>query len=339
MQSKFLAFTAAIALLAGGAGAQAQTIKLRVADVYPVGHTVSNTTIKVFMEDVKARLGNKIDFEYYPAEQLGKGKDLLSLTQSGVVDIGLVVPSYISEKLPLSAVSELPGGYRTSCQGTMAMHELSTGDGILAKQEFGPNGVRVLITHSFAPFQAFSSKPYEGLKSYAGQKLRTLGLVTDLTIKSMGAVPIRISAPEINEAMARGTIDGGLLGVATVISYDLIRYLKSATYGESFGGTVVTYTISETNWRKLPKDVQDAMVEAGKAATLNGCKEADKSVDTHYEKLKAAGVQVVKLDAADRESFSERTASIGKDWAATLDQRNKPASKVLEAFQAAIKKY
>lgn len=338
MKATMKQLLAGVALAAVFAGAaSAQTVKMRVADVYPVGHTVSNTTVKVFMDDVKKRLGNKIDFEYYPAEQLGKGKDLLTLTQTGVVDIGLVVPSYISDKLPLSAVSELPGGYATSCQGTMAMHRLSTGEGLLAKHEFGPNGVRVLMTHSFAPFQAFSSKPYESLKSYNGQKLRTLGLVTDLTIKSMGGVPIRISAPEINEAMARGTIDGGLLGVATVTSYDLTRYLKSATYGESFGGTVVTYAISDANWKKLSPDVQQALTEAGEAATHNGCEQADKAVDTHYDKLKAAGVQIVSLSPADKATFEQHTSSIGKDWAATLDQRGKPGSQVLEAFRSATR--
>lgn len=332
---KYAALIGAVGTVVAGT-AEAQ-IKMRVADVYPVGHTVSNTTIKVFMDDMRKRVANKIDFEYYPAEQLGKGKDLLSLVQTGVVDIGLVVPSYISDKLPLSAVAELPGSYGTACQGTMAMHHLSTGDKILAKQEFGANGVRVLISHSFAPFQAFSTKPYQSMKSFEGQKLRTLGLVTDLTIKAMGGVPIRISAPEINEAMSRGTIDGGLLGVATVISYDLIPYLKTATYGESFGGTLVTYAISENNWKKLPADIQKAMTEAGLAATQNGCKEADKAVDQHYEKLKAANVQIVKLSDADRAAFKERTASIGKEWAATLDKRGKPGTAALEAFMGELK--
>lgn len=323
------------AVLAGGS-AGAQQIKMRVADVYPVGHTVSNTTVKVFMDDLKQRLGDKVAFEYYPAEQLGKGKDLLSLTQSGVVDIGLVVPSYVSDKMPLSAVTELPGAYASSCEGTMAAHKLAT-DGELAKLEFAPNGVKVLITHLFAPFQAFSTKPYTSLKSYEGQKLRTLGAVTDLTIKKLGAVPIRIAAPEINEAFSRGTIDGGLLGVATVISYGLVPYLKSATYGESMGGAMVTYTISDANWKKLPADVQKALVEAGEAATRNGCKEADKAVDAHYEKLRSANVPIIRFSAEDRAEFAQRTGDVGREWAETLVKRGKPGNDVLNAFRSALK--
>jgi len=316
--------------------AAAETIKLRVADVYPTTHPVPNTTIRVFMDAVEKRLGDKVEFEYYPAEQLGKGKDLLALTQQGVVDIGLVVPSYVSDKLPLSAVSELPGAYRTSCEGTEAMQQMASGGGILAEQEFGANGVRVLISHTFAPFQAFSSKPFETLASYEGQKLRTLGLVTDLTIESLRAVPIRISAPELNEAMSRGTIDGGLLGVATVLSYDLVPYVKSGTYGESFGGAYVSYAISENNWNKLPEDVQQALIEAGNAASRNGCEKADQAVDEQFAKLREANVQIVELSAEDKARFDASTVDIGKKWAATLDQRGKPGTEVLEEFRALL---
>lgn len=252
-----LLLSAAFVAVAAVAPASAQEIKLRVADVYPLSHPVPTSTIKVFMAEVEKRLPGRVAFEYYPAEQLGKGKDMLSLTQSGVIDIGLVVPSYISDKMPLSAVSELPGVYKTSCEGTSALFRLSTNDGALAKNEFEPNGIRVLISHVFAPFQAFSAKPFKDLHSYEGQKLRTLGLVTDMTIKAMGAVPIRIAAPDLSQALSRGTIDGGLMGVATAVSYDLTPFLKSATYGESFGGAVVNYAISEANWKKLPADVQD----------------------------------------------------------------------------------
>jgi TRAP-type C4-dicarboxylate transport system substrate-binding protein len=331
-----LALSAALLAAMGVPAALADPLKFRVADVYPVNHTVSNSTIKVFMDEVLKKLGDKATFEYYPAEQLGKGKDLLSLTQTGVVDIGLIVPSYVSDKMPLSAVDELPGSYKSSCQATLAMYELVT-RGVLAKAEFGANGLHVLIAHSFAPFQAFSSKPFEGLKSFEGQKLRTLGQVTDMTIKAMGAVPIRIAAPDINQALNRGTIDGGLMGIATAVSYDLTPYLKSATYGESLGGAFVAYAMSESKWKALPADVQQAMTDAGYDATRNGCAFADKSVDDEFEKLRKAGVAIVQFSPEDRATLSKRTADIAKEWSTQLDQRGKPGSEVLDAFEGALK--
>lgn len=331
------AATAIMAAAAFGAAgtALAQKMTLRVADVYPVGHPVAATTAKVFMEQVKKETGGAVDFQYFPAEQLGKGKDLLTLTQSGVVDIGLVVPSYVSDKMPLSAVSELPGGFATSCEGTMALWRLSK-DGVLARQEFVPNGVRLLIAHAFAPFQMVTTKKFDGLKSVEGQKMRSLGAVMDITIRKLKGTPIRISAPEINEAMSRGTIDGGMMGYPTVLSYDLARIVKTATVGANFGGAIVTYTIAESKFRGLPADVQKALMDAGEAATRNGCVMADKAVVPAADKLKAANVQLVTLSPEDDRALKAVLGSVGDEWAADLDKRGKPGTEVLKAFRAAV---
>lgn len=330
-----LAVAVVAALGVAGLAAAQQKVTLRVADVYPVGHPVAESTAKVFMEQARKASNGTLEFQYYPAEQLGKGKDLLSLTQSGVVDIGLVVPSYVSDKMPLSAVSELPGGFATSCEGTMALWHLSK-DGVLAKNEFSPNGVRVLIAHAFSPFQMVTTKNFDGLKSVEGQKMRSLGAVMDSTIRKLKATPIRIPAPEINEAMSRGTIDGGMMGYPTVLSYDLARIVKFGTVGANFGGAIVTYVISENKWRALGADQKKALAAAGEAATKNGCEFADKAVVPSAEKLKAAGVKLAPLSPEDDRALKAVLATVGDEWAADLDKRGKPGTEVLKTFRAAV---
>src|SRR3546814_15988729 len=69
--------------------------KRRVADSLPVGHFFAESGTKFWMAEVKRLTGGKVDFEYFPSEQLGKAKDMLPLTQTGVADVGYVVPSYV----------------------------------------------------------------------------------------------------------------------------------------------------------------------------------------------------------------------------------------------------
>ena len=61
--------------------AQAQT-KWDMPTPYSDGefHTQN---VRLFVEEVKKATNRAVDFEYYPAEQLGKAKDLLTLTQIG----------------------------------------------------------------------------------------------------------------------------------------------------------------------------------------------------------------------------------------------------------------
>src|SRR5699024_8145144 len=113
----------------------ADTVKLRLADSFPTGHYIPDAMTKPFMEAVTEQTDGAVEFEYYPAEQMGKSKDMLSLTQSGVVDIAYVAPAFVSDKLPLGVVAELPGGFTESCEGTQAYWKLAQEGGILHEKE------------------------------------------------------------------------------------------------------------------------------------------------------------------------------------------------------------
>src|SRR3546814_11388817 len=101
--------------------------KLRVSDSLPVGHFFAESGTKFWMAEVKRLTGGKVDFEYFTSEPLGKAKDMLTLTQTGVADVGYAVPSYVSETMPLSAGAELPGVFSTGREGTRPSSRLLTG--------------------------------------------------------------------------------------------------------------------------------------------------------------------------------------------------------------------
>ena len=215
--------------------------KLRVADALPVGHYISEYAAKFWMQEVTSRTNGSVQFEYYPAEQLGKAKDMLSLAQSGVADIAYVATSYISDKLPLSSVAELPGSFSTSCEGTLAYWKLAIGDGIIAKRDFEPNGVRVLFALSLPPYQLLTAKrKFDSISSAKGLKIRIPGgAALDAMVGALKAVPVRISSPELHESLSRGTIDGLLFPYGSSITYDLVSLLKYSTIGENFGSAVI----------------------------------------------------------------------------------------------------
>jgi len=324
---------AAAVLLSGPVAAQE---KLRIADSLPIGHYFAETATKFWMQRVTELTGGKIAFDYFPAEQLGKAKDLLSLTRSGVIDIGYVVPSYVSERMPLSAVAELPGSFKTSCAGTLAYYDLAE-HGLLRKEEFETNGVRILFALVTPPYQIFTSKQkIEGLKSIEGLKLRTTGGAMDATVRWFHAIPVRMAAPDLYQSLSRGTVDGMLFPYASVISYDLVGLTKYATAGENFGSAVLTYVISEARWKRLSPDVQEAFRKAGEQATQAACAAADASVAKDIEHLRSHGVTVEPLPPSEKTALDAATMAVAKEWAEDLDHRSKPGSSTLAAFATAL---
>ncbi len=322
-------FTVAIA-----AAAQ-ETITLKVADNLPTTHFVGTYGTKYFMEEVTKATNGQVKFEYYPSEQLGKARDMLTVTQKGVADIGLVVPSYITEKMPLSAAAELPGDFKSSVEGMRAYWKLAK-DGFFAKNEFAPHGVRVLFVYVNPPYQILMRQPFERLADLKGKKIRAAGNAQYFVLDAIGAVPVRMSAPEVNQALSRGTVDGINFPIPTVFSYDLQNLVKGTTEGEPFGSAMVTYVMSETRWHKLPENVRKAITEVGERTTERVCTMTDADVAKGHEKLRALGVKTIRLNAEDQIMLKELAKKVAEDWVKDLEGRGKPGKAARAAWLEAL---
>jgi TRAP-type C4-dicarboxylate transport system substrate-binding protein len=329
-----------VAVLAMGCAlgaAQAQT-KIKIADSFPVGHYLPKYVTTPMMERLKALPAAKgIEFEYYPAEQMGKAKDFLSLVQSGVVDIAYVAPGFVSDKMPLSVVSELPLDFSGSCQGTMAYWNLAKPGGLLAKKDFEPNGIRLLFTVVLPPYQVITRKPFTNLKDIEGMKIRASGSAKELVLKKLKAVPVLMPTPEVYESLSRGTIDGVLFPFNSLAPYDIHKLSKTGTIGENFGTFVANWVISEKRWATLPAGVQQELTAMGEQITKSTCTQVEKDEAGDIEKVKAAGVKLMTLSPADKATVQAVMQDVSKDWADNLDKRGRAGTEILNAFKAGLK--
>ena len=329
--------TALAALLLTTHAVSAQDIVLRLADSLPVGHYMTTGVADPLMAATTEATGGSVTFEHFPAQQLGKAKDMLSLVQSGVADIAYVGASYTADKLPLSSVGELPEAFTNSCEGTMAFWEIAKPGGALDVAEYQAEGVRALAVLVLPPYQVFASKEIAGLDSLDGWKVRVTGAPKIAAIEKLGGVPVAVPGPETREALARGTVDAIAFPIGSIKPYDLAPHIKNATKGTNFGAFVATWMISQKKYDSLPEDVQKALTEAGEAATANGCKETDASSTSDYQFVAEQGVEFVELPAADLDKLQSVMSSVGDEWAAGLDERGKPGTDILNAFRAALK--
>ncbi len=331
--------TALSLILAIGAttgAAQAEDISLRAADSLPVGHYITESLLRPIMEQTTEATGGSVTFEHFPAQQLGKSKDMLALVESGVADIAYVGASYVSDKLPLSSVGELPEAFSDACEGTRAFWEIAKPGGVLDQAEYAPQGVRALGTLVLPPYQVFSAKEITDLASLKGQKVRATGSAKQLALTKLDAVPVSIPAPETREALSRGIVDAIAFPIGSIKSYDLAPHLKTATRGTNFGSFVATYMISQAKFDSLPADVQKALTDAGEAATQSACGEADATSASDTKAAEEAGVRFISLPEADMAALEATMATVGDEWAAQMDASGKPGTQVLKAFRAAL---
>jgi TRAP-type C4-dicarboxylate transport system substrate-binding protein len=323
--------SALLAAAAAGPAAAQEKITLRLAESLPAGHVIHELVAKPFMELVTKATNGQVTFQHYPAEQLGKAKDMAQLTVAGVADISYIVPSYSSEKYPLTAVAELPGIFETECQGSLAFYKISHNGGILETKEFGPNQLRPLVTIALPAYQIqlATSREVKTAKDLEGGAM-------DLMMRSIGGVPVRMAAPEIYESLTRGTLDGVIFSYQSSVSYDFGKILKSGTEGLNFGTAIFTYSIGETKLKSLPENVRKVLVEAGEQTTREGCKRFEDGEKAATEKIKSQGMKVINFGTDDKKVFDTAFKAVAEDWVKDINKRGKPGTEVFKAFTEAL---
>lgn len=325
------AIALALAVLSGEAFA-ADPIKLRVADSFPKGHFLIKLVIEPWMEGVRKRTNDAVVFDHYPAQQLGKATDMLRLTQTGVADIGYVAPAYAAEKMPVSEVAMLPGAFDHTCQGTLAYWRAAR-SGVIAEQDYDKNAIRLLIAVSLPQYRIFTVKaPVRETGDVTGLKLRSTGGAQDLTLRAIGAVPVRMAAPDAYESLSRGTMDGLLFPLESVVAYGADKLVKYSTDGIGFGSFVVAYSISNATWSKLPPDVQKAMIDTAEEVVPKACEQVHKAEEETKARLAGAGMAFETLKPEVRARFADQMKGVARAWAEQLDGRGKRGTDALNEY-------
>lgn len=321
--------------LAGSAWAQ-EARKLRVADSFPSGHYLSRLIIEPFMKEVTKRSNGAVTFEHFPSQQLGKAADMLTLTQTGVTAIGYVAPAYASEKMPLSEAAMLPGAFDTSCQGTLAYAKAAR-EGAIARGDYVENKIHLLMAVALPPYQVLTVKnPVKTEADLRGLKLRSTGGAQDLTLRTVGAVPVRMAAPDAYESLSRGTLDGVLFPLDSVLSYNVEKIVRYSTEGANFASFIVAYSIGDQAWNGLSPEARKIMTEVADEIVPAACAAVDKQEAETRGKLEAAGVQFVPLSEEFRGRLGEMLKDVGAKWAQGLDARGRKGSEALAEFRKAV---
>lgn len=325
-----------VALSATPALASAE-VTLRFSDWMPLSHHTVAQGAEVFIEKIEELSDGSIGIQYFPAEQIGKAGDKLSLAQTGVADLVSVAPAYISDKLPLSGVIELPGVYDQACAGSYAFAELTQPGGVLDKAEYAPNGIRVLFVGAQGPYRALTTeRQLNDLEDFQGLRVRTAGGPMDMLARELDAVSVRLSGPDVLPSLTRGTLDGVFWPLQSVESWGLKDALGHMTPNISVGSFNIVFAISERSWSRLSSEQQEILVEAGKQATRAHCEFIEGNEEKTIDDLLASGIEATPLSESDVQQVEESYQQIANSWAERLDERNLAGSEVLEAFSEAV---
>lgn len=232
MRHSILAATmAATTGLTGAATAEILTFSHWVPATHQVHHGV-----ELWADAVNQASGGELEVRIFPAQQLGKAQDHYDMIASGQVNAGWFVPGYSAGRFPIVDAGELPFMISDAPKGARALHNWYAD---IAKEEMKEIYFCAFATHD--PGRIHTAEKIETVADMEGVKMRPANATIGNYLADLGAIPVKLAAPEARQGVERGVVDGVTFpwhtiinfGLADALTYhlDLPLYVPMAIYG------------------------------------------------------------------------------------------------------------
>lgn len=249
----------------------------------PPAHWANVEMIVPFQECVTERSNGEIEFNFFPGGQIANHTASLEALNKGLAQVGYVVVSALTDKLPLNNISMLPGMGGTVVEMTAASRKVIDSDGPFA-QELRQNNIVPLIINMYPPYQVMSNgDAFTTLAALSGKKISVGGGAHTFTVQAFGGLPIEMGAGDIYMALQQGTVDGAMLSTASVPPYKLEEQITSLSANGTFGSASAIVSIDAGVWERL----SDASKTAFRDCGLEGEEKIARWLDEETARLKA----------------------------------------------------
>ncbi|ARP98441.1 C4-dicarboxylate TRAP transporter substrate-binding protein [Pseudorhodoplanes sinuspersici] len=344
MTLRTLVQSLAIALLvsvAGSVSAQ-ETIRLRIASGHPTVNTYVNLMQTFFVPEVTKRVAertkHKIEFVEGYGGSMVKVADTLEGVQSGIIDIGGYCFCFEPSNLPLHAFQVmLPFGTMSPVASVKIAREVYDQVPYMSKvfeDKYRQKLIALIADNGYNLGTNFEWNKVADLK---GQKLAGAGLNLKW-LEYAGATPVQSSLPDAYTAMQTGVYNGWIMFPSGWVNFKLFEVGKFYT---EIGFGAITWhglTINKARFDRLPKDVQDIILEVGKEYEARTGTVNEANYPKQLDELKSKGTNVRKLPESVQADWAKSLATWPKEKAKELDAQGLPATQVLEATLTAAEK-
>jgi TRAP-type C4-dicarboxylate transport system substrate-binding protein len=319
-----------------------ETIRLRIASGHPPVNTYVNLMQNFFVPEVTKRVAertkHKVEFVEGYGGAMVKVADTLEGVQSGIIDIGGYCFCFEPSNLPLHAFQVmLPFGTMSPVMSVKIAREVYDQVPYLSKvfeDKYRQKLIALIADNGYNLGTNFEWNKVSDLK---GQKLAGAGLNLKW-LEYAGATPVQSSLPEAYTAMQTGVYNGWIMFPSGWVNFKLYEVGK---YYTEIGFGAITWhglTINSARWAKLPKEVQDIILEVAKEYEAKTGTVNEENYPKQLEDLKAKGTVVRKLPDDVRADWAKSLADWPKQKAKELDAQGLPATQVLELTLAAAEK-
>ena len=312
--------------------AQAQEVKLRVANWLPPVHHMS-TTLRAWADEVEKASNGEISLEIMTAPLAGPNGQY-DLVKNGVVDIAYSVAAFQPKRFwKLNAV-EVPFVAPSAEAAAVAAWRWYEGNGFI-EQDTADTKLLALFAH--APHLYHSRVPLTALADFKGLKVRAGGNGVKIA-EMLGAVPVGMPPGQANEAMSKGTID------VSQFPWESVKGLRlnevSTHHLEIPGGTyagIFWMAMSPKTWDKLSDSQKEAVTSvSGEFGSRFISQKWDEQEAVGMATAKESGNTITTMSEADTKALYDMTRVFRDDWVTKATDAGLDGEALMQGYETIV---
>lgn len=341
-RSIFLAAVCAAISFEPGIVAAQQSINLTIASSHPTTFMPVGLMSGYFRTEVDKALadgGNKYRIVWKEAYggTLYKLQDTMEAVRDGITDIGFVGSVWEADTMPLSNVTYFAPFVTGDVNLVLRTLDTMIRQNPDIRKEWESNNLQYLGAIGIETYQLWSKSPVLKFDDLKGKRYNAPS--TSLQwLRNTGAAGVDGGLPTYYTNVQAGVVDGAITmysGILPFRLHEVATHITEADIGAQFAGGLA---ISLDRFRKLPPEVQAALVKVGQGYTSEVISETLKRIESSRKAMADAGAKIVKLPEAERVKWAHSLPDIAGEWAKEQESKGLPARAVLRAFMDEARK-
>jgi C4-dicarboxylate-binding protein DctP len=313
--------------------ANAEEIKLRMASGHALAQSSVNMMSNFFGGEVKKRVESKTPHKIEFIEGYGgamvKPADVMEGVQSGIIDIGLWFFPFEPSNLPLHSFQALvPFGTMSSKDSVKIARTVFDTVPYMTKVLEDKFGQVLIGLAGDNGYNLMTIADWGSLADLKGRKISGAGINLKW-LESAGVTGVQMTAPEVYTALQTGVIQGVLIFPSIPVNlkwYEIAKFYTLVGFGSI---TWQAITMNKAKLQRLPKEVQDIILEVGREYEALTAKTSDEDYPKLLDTMKANGGTVKSVPDSVRLDWAKSLAKFPQERAEELNGKGMPASQVL----------
>jgi TRAP-type C4-dicarboxylate transport system substrate-binding protein len=320
----------ALATMLGAPAAQAQDKIAWDIAIYGPAREVT-VPIEFLAKFLDEKTAGKFTLKLHYSESIAPAKAVLDSLKIEAIQGGLVAFGYTPGKVPLHLALDLPYLPIANLDAFQKVQEAFYAWEPAKKELARFNGVA--LYEALLPNYEFmgTGKAPKAIGDWKGMRVRALGPGGD-AMRTIGAVPTSVPAPEVYTALERGTFQAASFPFSYAFAaYKLHEVSKWYTMGMQFGIVNNAWVFSQTAYAKLPSDYKKLLDEA-KPEFYRLAKEAYRKADErNIPMFDKAGLERITISPEMLAAFEQKAGKpVWDKWVADNKAKGLPAQEALD---------